>query len=118
MPFKWSVTPEQAFGDLADDYNTAVNNAVYALAQRYEPEIEAWMKSNASWTDRTGNARQTLHAKAAQDLAYDLVAIFFRHGMEYGKYLELSNGGRYAIIGPALDHFGPKIWADVQALFK
>lgn len=118
MGFKWDVPPDEALVDLTKAYSKAVNDAVYKIALRYAPEIEAWMKSNAPWKDRTGNARQTLNSEAAQDLAFDLVAIFFRHGMEYGRFLELGNGGRYAIIGPAMDHFGPKIMADIQALFK
>ena len=30
------------------------------------------------------------------------VALVLSHGVPYGKYLELSNGGRYAIVGPTV----------------
>lgn len=117
MPFKWSVTPEQAFGDLMDAYGDDIHSAIKALADRWAPEIESWMKSNAKWQDRTGNARQTLYTEV-EELSSIAIGIIMGHGVDYGKYLELSNGGVYAIIGPALDYFAPKVWADVQALFK
>jgi hypothetical protein len=36
--------------------------------------------------------------------------------MDYGTFLELANQGRFAIITPALDVFGPQIWNDAKAL--
>lgn len=117
MPIVWQKTPEEAFGELADEYERAIHTAVRTLLQRYAPDIEAWMKTNASWTDRTGNARQTLNTEV-EEVLNEAVTIYLAHGVDYGKYLELSNGGRYAIIGPALDYFAPKIWADVQRLFR
>lgn len=75
------------------------------------------MKSNASWTDRTGNARQSLNAEV-EDMAMDMVEIVLSHGVEYGIYLELSHGGAYAIIAPAVDVFAPRIWADVRAMLS
>lgn len=117
MGFKWDVPPDEAFTQLADAYATAVHTGVRAVVQRYAPEVEAWMKSNAPWTDRTGNARQTLHTEV-EEVVNEMVSLILAGGVEYQIYLELSNGGRFAIIGPALDYFAPKIWADVQGLFK
>lgn len=115
MSFSWQVTPTEAFVDPTAQYILAILRGVQAIANRYAPEIEAWMKINASWTDRTGNARQTLSA-VVNDIALDMVQIILAHGMSYGIFLELANAGNYAIIGPALDEFGPRIWADVQAM--
>lgn len=117
MSFVWDVPPDEAFVELAEAYETAVHAGVAAIAKRYAPEIENWMKSNAPWTDRTGNARQTLHTEV-EEVVNEMISLVLSHGVEYGKYLELSHGGRFAIIGPALDYFAPKMWADVQGLFK
>lgn len=117
MPFQWSVTPEQAFGDLMEQYGRDIHAAIKSLADRWAPEIEAWMKSNAKWTDRTGNARQSLYAEV-EELSSIAIGIIMGHGVDYGIFLELSNGGVWAIIGPALDYFAPKVWADVQKLFS
>ena len=113
----WQTTPEQAFTELADEYASAIHRGVFLLATRYAPEIEAWMKANASWTDRTGNARQTLYAEVT-DIVNSAVILFFGHGVEYGVFLELAHGGTYAIVTPALDHFIPRIWADVKAMLS
>ena len=117
MGFKWQVPPDEALVELVDAYATAVHTGVYTICQRYQPTVEAWMKSNAPWTDRTGNARQTLHTEV-EEVVNQMVSIILAHGVDYGKYLELSNGGVYSVISPALDYFAPKIWADVQALFR
>lgn len=116
MGFIWQVSPETALPDVAEQQANAITLAVRRLAQRYAPEIETWMKRNAPWTDRTGNARQTLHSEVEE--LVNVTVITFAHGMDYGRYLELSHGGRYAIIGPALDHFAPLIWRDVMALMR
>lgn len=113
--FEWVTSPETAFPELADAYASSLHRAVIALALRYAPDIESWMKSNAPWTDRTGNARQTLHVEVRQ-VVNDMVEIVLSHGVSYGVFLELKNAGRYAIVNPALDEFAPKIWSDVQRL--
>lgn len=116
MPFTWQRRPTEAFPALTEAYAQAIHRGVVQLAERYAVEIEAWMKSEAVWTDRTSNARQTLFSEAIDFV--DVVVILMSHGVEYGTFLELSNGGRYAIITPALDYFMPRIWRDVQALLR
>lgn len=114
MSLTWQRRPSDAVPEMVDAYRNALHAALLALAQSYAPEIEAWMKENARWTDRTGNARQTLWAEA-----FDLVQVIvlaFGHGVDYGRFLEWAHAGRYAIVTPALDEFGPRIWADAVAL--
>jgi hypothetical protein len=63
------------------------------------------MKSNAKWTDRTGNARQGLNADV--QVSTNNVAIVLYHTVPYGVFLEVRWGGRYAIILPAMQYGGP-----------
>jgi hypothetical protein len=112
---RWDNPPDKAWGELADAYQAAIQAGVKAIALRWAPEIENWMKGNAPWTDRTANARQKLNA-AVETEAHEMVSIILSHGVDYGIYLELRNAGRYAIIGPALDEFASKVWDDVVAL--
>lgn len=116
MPFTWQRRPTEAFPALTEAYARAIHNGVVQLAERYAVEIEAWMKSNAVWEDRTGNARQTLFAEAIDFT--DVVVILMSHGVEYGTFLELANAGQYSVITPALDYYIPRIWRDVQALLR
>lgn len=125
MGIRWTRTPTQAFDPAVAIYVEAIRNGVLAIANRYAPEIEDWMKANGSWTDRTGNARQTLSTEV-EEVSLDMVRIILAHGAEYGIYLEgftpegreTQQGGRFAIIAPALDLFAPRIWADVQAMLR
>jgi hypothetical protein len=116
MAITWDNPPSTAVPELAAAYERLLHRALYRLALSYAPQIEAWMKQNAAWTDRTSNARQTLWAEAF-DFA-DIVVLAFGHGVDYGVFLELANAGRYSIIFPALDYFSPKIWADAEKILK
>ena len=116
MSFTWQVEPEAAFVEFANEYSKALHTAVYQLALRYAPEIETWMKTNAVWTDRTGDARQTLGSEVIE--LTEAVVIAFGHGVDYGIFFETMQAGRFAIVTPALDFFAPKIWADVRRLIN
>ncbi len=113
----WQKRPSEAFPELATAYVSAIHAGVVAIMQAYAPEVENWMRDNAPWTDRTGNARQGLYT-ALEELVNETVTLILSHGVTYGKYLELCNAGRYAIIAPALDVFAPRIWADVQRMLS
>jgi hypothetical protein len=115
--FVWETDPETAFVELGQEYVTAIHAGIFAIAQSYTPEIENWMKANAVWTDRTGNARQGLWSDAEQ-IVNQSVEVIFSHGVDYGKWLELIQAGKYAIIAPALDYFAPKMWADIVRLLR
>lgn len=75
------------------------------------------MKYNAPWTDRTGNARQGLHA-AAQRERLKLYALICAHTVEYGVWLEVTHGGRDRIIEPTIRSQGDAIMRDVSGLFR
>ncbi len=115
--FEWARPPDVVFEELAYSVASAVHRGVKAIVQRWAPEIENWMKDNAPWTDRTGNARQTLYTEI-EEIVNQAVALSLAHGVYYGIFLELCNAGRYAIVGPALDTFGPRIWEDVERMLS
>lgn len=127
--FTWTAPPQDVWPPGAAAYAAAIRRAVYMVMQRYQAEIEAWMKTNAEWIDRTGNARQALYAEvspASPAEIIGIIALIIAHGVEYGAYLEgydprhnfapTRQGWKYAIVTAALDEFGPKIWADVQGV--
>ena len=61
---------------------------------------EAFARMNAPWTNRTGAARGSLRGQSTVSGASG--AITLSHGVHYGIYLELSNGGRFRILPQAL----------------
>jgi hypothetical protein len=113
MSLQWDIEPDQMADQLFDNYVRIIRDNVHQIVLSYAPRIEAWMKKNAVWTDRTGNARQGLWSDAER-LA-DEIVLLMGHGVEYGIYLETISAGKWAIITPALDYFLPKILEDIRA---
>ena len=62
-------------------------------------------------------ARAGLHVDVNQAPAV-LAELTFSHGEDvpYGIWLEIANQGRFAIIAPAIDYWGPKLMQDVQRI--
>lgn len=109
--FRWIVPPSRAYH--AQIYIRALDDTLGSLLDGvWAPIIEADAKTNASWTDRTSNARQTLAAFAYKRTP-TLWALVLRHWMTYGKWLELRWGGRYAIILPTLQLYYQPIWDSI-----
>ena len=94
--------------------------AVTAVAGRIATLMQNDARAHAPWTDRTGNARSGLFGAAERDIAQRLVVIYLSHGpdIEYGKWLELANGGRYAIIMKTIGAHLPELKAELDAIFR
>jgi len=86
---------------------------IYDIAQENAPELEAYAKENAVWTDRTGHARQSLNGSATQDAIQTLLIL--AHGVDYGKWLELAHSGKYAILLRTIEENAATILRDVTA---
>lgn len=111
--FVWTKPPTTAFK--ARVYVVALDNALGQLLNYYwAPLVEAYAKINAPWVDRTGNARQTLAAFGVKKSGVWWLVL--RQWMDYGKWLELRWGGRYAIVLPALQQHYGEVWKSVKAL--
>jgi hypothetical protein len=62
---------------------------------------EAVMKSAHPWKNRTGDAEAGLWADADSH-GHGQYQLYMGHGVEYGIYLEKSNGGKFQIVMPTL----------------
>lgn len=101
----WKRSPAALVQGLGQ-YEQRLIAALDALALYWTAPLEASAKANAPWTDRTGNARQTLFS--VREAEREVVRIYLSHGVPYGKWLELCNSGRYAIVMKTLQrHYGP-----------
>ncbi len=98
------------------EYQRRVKQAVQQVAEYWAAVFEAYAKENAPWTDRTGNARQSLWTEV-RDLARDTVALYLSHGVEYGVQLETRFGGRYAIIWPTMEAHLSQIGQMLRGIF-
>lgn len=115
MSIDWQVSPSDLADALEKMYGDKVRAAVATLAIYFGAKMEAYAEQAAPWTDRTGNARQTLFSLV--DLGPDAVMLYLSHGMSYGKWLELCNQGKYAIIMPAMQVHYREMAAALQGLF-
>lgn len=121
MGFRW-VTPPRHLAREIDRYGQRVLVAVHAIAAYVGQQMQDQARANAPWQDRTGNARSGLFfavdgfglnpvvgrvSGSAPGQNTDMVSvsgdkdrlvIALGHTVYYGKFLELSNGGRYAIV--------------------
>lgn len=80
-------------------------------------QLEAKMKKERPWRDRTGMAKTTLRAKVSQP-SKEVVRITLAHGVSYGVWLELAKQKKYAIIAPTIKSEGPKLISDLQGIFS
>lgn len=89
---------------LDDRLDRAISGAV-----KFRSHIaEGWMKENAPWTDRTGNARSGLTATSEHEpKVHHTIHLFGR--VPYIIWLEVRFAGRYSIIIPAILDQGPKL---------
>lgn len=75
--------------------------ALEIIANSAVEAMESYAKTNAKWTDRTGNARQRLQGRTRWEEHALIAAI--THNVDYGIWLELCNEKKYAILEEALN---------------
>ena len=78
--------------------------------------MENYAKTYRPWTDRTGNARRTLHGYVENKPTY--VRIYIAHGMSYGWSLEYEHEKRYAILLPTVKACGAQILKSCKNVMK
>lgn len=96
------------------NFNGNINALVAGtVAFRGTKSLE-YMKTNAKWTDRTGNARQTLGAYSIH--GDDIHEIHLHGGVPYQFWLEVRWGGKYAIIWPTVKFQGLALMNQLRGL--
>lgn len=84
-----------------------LDKRVSGLMSYYAGAIGAAAKAGAPWTDRTSNARNGLTAGAGKKGQTHYIVL--AHRVPYGIWLEVRWGGKYAIIEPTLQNYGPRV---------
>jgi hypothetical protein len=137
----WVEPPSKISQGLVE-YGKKVEAALYAIAGKWGQDVQDETRQDAPWTDRTGNARSGIfyavdgfgmgtmigqisaeaktlmkETSVEQGSANTLV-IVVSHTVFYGKFLELKNGGKYAIIMSAIEKNLPRLENLVKSIFK
>ncbi len=100
-----------------DKMSVKLGAVVLMYASTKASELQAKMKHNRPWTDRTGMAKALLNAKVSQPNK-NTIRITLAHGVDYGIWLELAHGKNYAIIAPTIREEGPRIVEDLNNLMS
>lgn len=79
-------------------------------------KMEAYAKINAPWTDRTGNARQSI--KGFSEVSKTTIEIGVSGGMEYSPDLEFKYEKKYAILYPTVQRHKNEIMKGFSNILK
>ena len=139
--FEWVVSPVVIAQGL-EDYGERAMVALQAVANYWGQGVQDEARESAVWEDRTGNARGGLffavdgfdlgtitgevtpEAKSEMsDVAIEsgdaqTLIITLGHTVFYGKFLETSNGEKYAIIMSTLEKNLGSLERMVQEVFQ
>jgi hypothetical protein len=91
-----------------------LNRNLLQVMKFHEPQAASEMKRTAPWTDRTGNARNGLSAKASAD--GDIYTLTLYGKVKYQIYLETRWSGLRAVIMPTVRSYGPKVLGSLRKL--
>ena len=114
MAFKIDYTGSSLKSGI-DKMGTKIGVAVLMYAATKAAELEAKMKLNRPWTDRTNMAKTTLNTMVSQP-SPDKIRITCAHGVDYGIWLELAHEKNWAIVGPTITQESPNVVRDLKNL--
>jgi len=141
MGFHW-VRPPSELAKGIEEYGRKAYVAIHAAAAYWGQGAQDEARQNAPWEDRTGNARggifyavdgfgvgevvgqveasarALMRETTVESGGPDRLVITLGHTVFYGKYLELSNGGRYAIILSTIEQRLPQLGRMLNDIFK
>ena len=100
--FNLSITGDNEVRNNLSNFGNKIDNNLMSEMELLGLTMENEAKRSRPWTDRTGNARRSIRG-AARRIGKDDLQVVLAIGVDYGVYLELSNGGRYRIIRPTID---------------
>ena len=78
--------------------------AIRMLAEQGAEKLRDSAQENRKWTDRSGQARQRLNGSVSTIASG--YRIYLAHGVDYGLWLELAHGKRFAIIPQTIEYVG------------
>ena len=98
-------------------FGKLTKRAVMKYLDEQSDYLENYMKKNAPWHDRTGNARRGLKSEV-EEKDDNTVSIKLSHTVWYGKFLELRDELNCAILEPTSRLKGPDVIRGMQGLLS
>jgi len=140
--FEWVVAPNEQLIPNLEKYGQKALAAVQAAATYWGQSIQDQARLGAMWEDRTGNARgglffavdgfglQPLTGEVTPEAKSQMndtsvesgdantLIVTLGHTVFYGKFLELSNGGKYAIVMSTIEKNLGELEALMREIFR
>ena len=98
------------------DKQTKSQIAIKMFATEGAKKFQNYAKTHKRWTNRTGHAVQRLTGFVETN--QDNTKIYISHGVDYGKWLELAQEKRYAILEETVQNVSPEILSGFTELLK
>lgn len=141
LTFRW-VRPPDGLARAVQDYGRRALVAVRAAAGYVGQKMQDEARRGAPWEDRTGNARSGLFyavdgfgmgtvqgpvssgaAAKRGDVTVEAgngntLVVTLGHTVFYGQFLELSHGGRYAIVMSTIESNLPTLERMLRGLLR
>lgn len=120
MPTSWGVNfgggsiagSSLAFG--LRRYPEKTREKIREVMEEFVDEAVEYMQANAPWEDQTGDAREGL--SGAVESVGSMESLILYHTVDYGIWLEIRWGGRYAIVIPTLESMGPELMNRLEGI--
>lgn len=104
---KVTMTGIDALAQSIQQHDRKVKRVIAGQFLFAKDESVGFAKTNAPWTDRTGNARAGLHAETNFGPEHNFFAeLILAHSVYYGIYLEVRFSGKFAILMPTVNYIG------------
>ena len=118
--FVWENNSNIQVGQAFLRHEFTVREALLRLMNSWAAELQPQMVAKAPWTDRTGNARQSLSARAYGDARErgGQLGVEIAHGVNYGIFLELIKDGRFNILKRTIESNQSEFMKTVKNLVR
>ena len=109
-----------ALGDLTERRIHQAINDLGRHLDRVAQQATVDMRSDAPWTDRTGDARESLEATVEREGNRFTLTLGYTHEptVTYGVFLEKKQAGRFAIVDPQAERVRQPIRRAVAEAFR
>lgn len=108
----------RVINDIPDGLNGYYKRAMIAMKMFGTAQaamLRADMKKERPWVDRSGDAKRFLDCKFVLQNENDMYFVLSQ-GVEYGIWLEIAHGKKYAILEPTVRIKGPEVVSNMQGL--
>ena len=96
------------------DHDRVVKRGIAAEVLRAAPEFVTYAKTNAPWTDRSGNARAGLTCTPRSEDGGNAFELIMAGSMFYQIFLETRFSGKYAILMPTVLAMGKVLMKRIE----